>query len=132
MKFIILLTFVSSYYTGFSQIRCDCDKYRTGKFEVDNHDGTISYITRTGKIQSERSKGYKGKDKIEWLDECSYRLIPLKVKDKRGAVGTEILTFRIVETHLHYYIVRISGARHLDTAVYVKVYERGYLYYDKK
>jgi len=69
----------------------DCNKYKTGTFEIDNLDGTVSVIKRTKKFQKESSGEIKTKDKIVWLNDCSYKLIPVRIKDKSGLIGDEIL-----------------------------------------
>ncbi|MDG1332093.1 MAG: hypothetical protein P8P74_07175 [Crocinitomicaceae bacterium] len=103
----------------------DCDKFKTGTFEVDNEDGTVSIIKRTKKYQTEGNGNVKLKDKIVWLSDCSYQLIPVKIKDNTGLIGDEILTFTFVKTFEYSYIVAISGLG--DQIFEVRVYEEGYL-----
>ena len=103
----------------------DCEKYKTGTFEIDNQDGTISVIKRTKKFQTESNGEIKTKDKIVWLSDCSYKLIPVKIKDKSGLIGDEVLTFTFVKTFDHSYVVEITGMG--DMVFEARVYEQGYL-----
>lgn len=103
----------------------DCNKYKTGTFEIDNLDGTISVIKRTKKFQTESNGEIKTKDRIVWLNECSYKLIPVRIKDKSGLIGDDILTFTIIKTFDHSYVVQIRGLE--DMVFEAQVFEQGYL-----
>lgn len=91
---------------------------------MDNSDGTVSTIKRTEKYQIERSKGFMTKDRIEWVSECEYRLIPVKIKDKLGQMGNAILTFTILEIKQYSYVVRVSGC---GDPFDVEVFEKGHV-----
>lgn len=102
----------------------------TGKFEVQNPDGSISQIKRTKKFQFEKTDLFKGKDRVKWIDNCTYQLIPLKIVDDSGMVGPEILTIQIVMIGEHHYVFKATGIG--DSVIPGKVYEKGFLEYDKK
>ena len=103
----------------------DCDKYKIGTFEVDNEDGTVSVIKRTKKYQTETCGDLKVKDKIVWLSDCSYKLVPVKTEKKLGEIGEMVLVFTFVKTFEHSYIVEITGVG--DQVFEVRVFEEGYL-----
>jgi len=117
------------YFTIFAafgaQSQVDCEAYKTGKF-VAKHDVIgDTYIKRTKKFQIEKVKNpttgevTKTKDKIFWVNDCTYRLFPVKIDDPTGTVGDEILTFEIIETGEDYYVVSVTGLP--GPAVEVKV-----------
>ena len=103
----------------------DCNKYKTGIFEIDNLDGTVSVIKRTKKFQIETCGRIKTKDKVVWLSDCSYSLIPVNIKDKSGLIGDDVLTFTFIETFDHSYVVEITGLG--DMIIPAQVFEKGYL-----
>lgn len=131
MKGIITFAFLVIYWFGFSQSEIDCTRFKTGSFEIDNMDGTISTIIRTKKFQEEKSPNFIGKDKVKWIDECSFQLIPLEINDKTGKIGSQILTVRIVETGEHHYVMKVTGLGE-GIEIHGKVYEKGYLDYDEE
>lgn len=93
-------------FSGKSQ-ELDCASYQTGKFYVSEDSDAI--ITRTRKIQKEKSKHVNLKDKIVWISDCKYKLIPIKIKDKKNRVTDLILFFEIIETGKDYYVVRVTN-----------------------
>lgn len=121
MKYIGLL-FIFFCFCAEAQ---DCGKYKTGVFEVDNMDGTVSVIKRTKKYQIESNRDIKTKDRIVWLSDCSYKLIPIKIKDKSGKIGNEVLTFTFVKINDHSYEVEITGLGNM--VIPATVYEKGHL-----
>lgn len=114
-----------------SQSEINCERFKIGSFEIDNMDGTISTIVRTKKYQEEVSPNFTGKDKIKWIDECSFQLIPIELNDKTGKVGPQILTVTIIETGEHHYVMKVTGLGE-GIEIHGKVYEKGYLNYDEK
>jgi hypothetical protein len=121
MKILSILFFLVCFGTNAQ----DCDRFKTGTFEVDNMDGTVSVIKRTKKYQSESNGDIKVKDKIVWLSDCSYKLIPVKTDKKLGDIAELELVFTIVKTFDHSYIVEITGVP--DMVIEARVYEEGYL-----
>jgi hypothetical protein len=103
----------------------DCTRYKTGIFEVDNEDGTISVITRTKKFQTEDSGDIKVKDKIVWLSDCSYKLVPVKKDKDLGDFGDLILTFTFMKTFDHSYLVEVTGTG--CEPIVAEVFEQGFL-----
>jgi len=59
----------------------DCKKLKEGKFKLETDYAGVTVITRKGDIQREENEKYGmiTEDKIEWINECTYRLIPFKV-----------------------------------------------------
>lgn len=99
--------------TAFSQV--DCSAYKTGKFVVRSEEYGDNFIKRTKKYQIETGmdlqtgKKIRTKDKVVWIDECTYQLLPVKSKNMDDTMRGVILTFRIIETGDDYYMVHISG-----------------------
>lgn len=131
MKPVITFAFLTVYWIGFSQSKIDCVRFKTGSFEIDNKDGTISTIVRTKKFQKEKSSRLKVKDKVRWISDCSFQLIPIKLMDETGKIGSDILTMTIIETGMHHYLMKVTGLGE-GIEIYGKVYEKGYLNYDVK
>ncbi|MCR9173688.1 MAG: hypothetical protein NXI10_14395 [bacterium] len=109
--------------TAWGQV--DCESYKTGKFVLRSPEYGDAYITRTRKYQKEKvtnpntGEVTKLKDRIVWIDDCTYRLIPVKIDDPEGVVGDEILTFKIIETGEDYYVVKVTGLPGEPTVVRV-------------
>lgn len=131
MKHLLILCSVFFSISASAQT-CDCAKYKTGKFELDNQNGTISQIVRTKKFQTETMNDSKLKDEVVWVDDCTYKVIPLKRKDETGMIGDQVMVFHFIETLEHAYVVHVTLEGVPDFSVDVKVYEKGYLNYDIK
>lgn len=110
---------------SFSQV--DCSKYKTGKFVVKSEEFGNNYIKRTKKYQIETSTNpqtgakTKTKDRVVWLNECTYQLIPIKTKDPDNIIKDNILTFEITEAGSDYYIVHVSGIENFEIDAKVEV-----------
>jgi hypothetical protein len=124
---IILLFSLFTINQFFAQMSCDCGKYRIGKFEVSNGDGTESVIKRTKKIQIELSNGIEIKNKVVWIDRCTYKLFPIEINDKRDIILNEVLIFKIIETSEHSYKVEVTFESKDSPPIIFVVYEFGYL-----
>lgn len=131
MKIITMLVFMAVQSAVLSQSEINCEKFKTGSFEIDNMDGTISTIIRTKKFQEEVSPYFIGKDNVKWINDCSFQLIPVEADDKTGIIGSQILTVTIVETGEHHYVMKVTGLGE-EIEIHGKVYEKGYLNYDEK
>jgi hypothetical protein len=74
-----------------------------------------NYITRTKKFQIETGTNpYTGskirtKDRIVWINQCTYKLVPVKIKDPDNFIKDNVLTFQIIETGKDYYVVHVTG-----------------------
>lgn len=67
--------------TGFAYSQSDCVKFRTGKFQNIEKGIVNSKIERTDSIQIEQNSEKIIKLKIEWIDDCSYRLVFVEGND---------------------------------------------------
>lgn len=110
---ILLITMFWIPVNAFSQ--SDCEKFRTGKFQNIENGVIKSKIERNDSIQVEQYGEKIIKLRIEWIDECSYRLIFLEGNDawweSRGRNRpTPDLIVRIVE---------INGNSYLQEAKFV-------------
>lgn len=108
----------------FSQV--DCTNYKTGKFVAKSEEFGDNYIKRTKKFQIETGTNpqtgvkTKTKDKVVWIDECTYQLIPLKIKDPENIIKDAVLTFEIIETGSDYYMVHVTGLGDFEIDVKVE------------
>ena len=113
MKIFNVIICLSFCFIGFGQT--DCESYRTGKFIIKSKEFGDTYMTRTDKYQIEEAvsvvngKKIKIKDKIVWLNDCTYQLLPYKLKDSSKLITDNVLTFKIVETGKDFYLVHVSG-----------------------
>jgi len=59
----------------------DCKKLKEGKFKLEDEVSGVTIITRTSDIQREENEKYGiiSEDKIEWINDCTFRLIPYKI-----------------------------------------------------
>ncbi len=65
---------------AFSQIS-GCEKLKEGKFQIEDKVNGVSIITRSAGIQREENEqmGIIVEYLTEWLDACTFRLVPFKV-----------------------------------------------------
>ncbi len=111
----LFLTIIGFLLSLQAMSQTDCASHKTGKYIVKNARIGDTYIKRTKKYQIESVKNpstglvTKTKDKIVWIDDCTYRLIPIKIDDPSGIVGDDILTFELIETGEDYYVVSVTG-----------------------
>ena len=59
----------------------ECEKLKEGKFQVEDKENGVSIITRKAGIQREENEelGIVVEYLTEWIDACTYRLVPFKV-----------------------------------------------------
>lgn len=134
---LIIPTIILFSSTGWSQSDKECSKYKTGKFEIDNGDGTISVIERNGHYQIETASDGKTqiKDSIVWIDDCTYKLVTVeatyKSRKMKKVLEDNDMYFEFIEILDHAYVVRISSES-LNFVTEAKVYEAGFLNYDRR
>ena len=113
MKFLVFT--IGLLMAANANAQLDCEAYKIGKFVAKSSRLGDTYIKRTKKYQIEKVKNptsglvTKTKDKIVWLSDCTYKLIPVKIDDPTGVVGDEELIFEFVQTGEDYYVVSITG-----------------------
>lgn len=81
IKRFLLLFMVGSSLAAAAQQPASCGTVKEGKFEIhDKKEGT-SVITRKSGVQHEENEmmGVVVEYLTEWLDECTFRLVPYKV-----------------------------------------------------
>lgn len=86
-----------------------CALVKEGKFEIHDKKSGVSVITRKGGIQREENEqmGVVIEYLTEWIDECSFRLIPFKVvrNDNNLELDADMkLVVEIVEIRENTYI----------------------------
>jgi hypothetical protein len=88
----------------------DCKKFKTGKFVVRSTKGPtrVTKIKRTKNKQIERGEGVVSKNRVVWIDECTYTIVDIKTRDKRNIVGDETVICKIIEVGDDYYIVEAT------------------------
>lgn len=126
---IIILTVTNSYLLCAQN--CDCTKFRTGTFEIANPDGTVSTVVRTETQQTEKNGRSKIIADIIWVDNCTFKIVPTSIKDKTNTIGPQTIRCTFIETMDHAYIAHVSLEGE-DFEMDAKVYEKGYLNYDRK
>ena len=59
----------------------NCKSLKTGKFKLESEQSGVTMITRTETIQREENEEYGiiTEDKIEWINDCTFKLIPYRV-----------------------------------------------------
>jgi hypothetical protein len=92
----------------------ECKTLKEGKFKLENQGSGLTLITRTGDIQREENDQYKiiTEDKIEWINECTYRLIPYKVIKNESGIDMSIdlkLEIEIIKINKDSYIQRTTS-----------------------
>ena len=99
-------------FLAMSKSETNCQALREGTFktknEVVNSSPIITIIERVGNIQYERSEqlGVEIKFEVEWIDDCSYKLIwleTIKYINNFGYPSDQILTIEITEVGSGYY-----------------------------
>ncbi len=102
-KIISLLALLFLFYGPMQAQNPDCQKYRTGKFQNIESGKAFSTIKRSEKYQVEKIGKLKVRLQVEWINDCSYKLIFIKgnktfwdnrPKDK----GTPDLIVQITQT----------------------------------
>lgn len=73
MKFYLILLFTLFFSSTYAQGKCR--DFKTGKFQNIENDIVKSEIQRTESFQMEKHGEIEVKLKIEWINECRYRLI---------------------------------------------------------
>lgn len=105
-----ILTFLL-FFSGLAD-KENCKSIKKGVFKTVNENGTdnpfITIIERTEKFQYERCDqlGVELKFRIEWLDDCIYKLTWLEtIKDENnfGYPKNQILTIEVTEVNSNYY-----------------------------
>jgi len=84
LRWLMLVGTVSllGSFTGEAQVQPGvCTAVKEGRFEIHDKKTGISVITRKGGIQREENEqlGVVIEYLTEWIDECSFRLVPFKV-----------------------------------------------------
>lgn len=124
MKIILILLF-TLFQTMSLSAQVDCESFKTGKFILINEEYGDTYIKRTKKYQieigtnSSTGSKIKIKDRIVWIDECTYYLIPGKTKDPDNIITDNVIKFRILETANDHYVVHVSGLEDFEMNVRV-------------
>lgn len=101
MRALLFISFLIVSISGvFAQ---DCAKYKTGTFTIDAEGYENYVLKRTKKFQIESTGNDKVKYKIEWIDDCSYKLMSRK---KTGTIEDNDVFCEIVKTGEDFYVVK--------------------------
>lgn len=129
-KHMLLLLICLTYLNvSFSQESCDCKKFKTGKFQTVLLDSE-TIIVRKRKYQKEFFDGEVFKDKIIWLDDCVYKLLPIN-SSVSSDVSREVLICEIVKTEDHSYTVKYIFESGNYPPSEIVIYELGYIGFGK-
>ena len=103
---LVLFPFLFMGTIAFSQ--SECEVFKTGKFKTIKNGITKSTIERTDSTQTELEDDRELKQKIEWIDGCSYRLIFIEGNDawwdERGKRPTPDILVRITDIEESSYV----------------------------
>lgn len=78
----VFTLFLMGNHAGFSQVQpAVCASVKEGKFEIQDKKTGLSVITRKNGIQREENEqlGVVIEYLTEWIDDCTFRLVPFKV-----------------------------------------------------
>ncbi|MGJ8685198.1 MAG: DNA topoisomerase IV [Nonlabens sp.] len=94
--FVVLLLFllVSSCY----QVERDCSNFKTGSFIWEQESGgklLTTTFTRTEEFQVETYEGVTDSSRVEWVNDCEWRVIPINPKTN---ADSRAYLFRILNT----------------------------------
>lgn len=129
---LILFLHPFIYSSVFAQkAECDCSKFRTGKYVIDNLDGSQAHIDRKRNVQKEVLGKVKGVYRIKWISECSLLISADKLRGNTSSKGKGDIMMTIVETGDHHYVAKVK-AHFVPMPLHLKVYEEGYMKYDIK
>jgi len=109
VKQFLLILFMAASLSALAQQPSTCGNVKEGKFEIhDKKEGT-SVITRKGGVQHEENEmmGVVVEYLTEWLDECTFRLVPYKVLRNDNDLDLENdlkLEIEIVEVYDKMYV----------------------------
>ncbi|WP_285656238.1 hypothetical protein [Allomuricauda sp. NBRC 101325] len=105
----------------------DCEKFKTGSFEMYDPQTGINYVTRNDSTQIEYlpKLGVKVSLNVRWIDDCSLELTFKEVLENPKDIPIQEFTLisEIIETQNDYYIMT-SKATDMDltlTRKYTKV-----------
>jgi hypothetical protein len=78
LSFIVLLLLISGWSIAQTP---KCKKVHNGRFRLTSEVTGTSIITRNGDVQTEENEkiGVIIEYKVEWVNECTYKLTPMKV-----------------------------------------------------
>ncbi|TLX72610.1 hypothetical protein E9993_17390 [Labilibacter sediminis] len=115
----MVLLIISLWITGIAFSQSGCEKFKTGKFHNVENGSVKSKIERNDSIQIEQHGNIFVKLKIEWMDECSYRLIFIEGneawrKSKLGDRSTPDLIVRITDVRENSYLQEAKFADDME------------------
>ena len=82
MRILILFLFVVSLASCYENPR-ECADFRTGSFKWTQESGgklLTTTFTRTDSLQIETFEGVTDTSRVEWINECEWRIIPINPK----------------------------------------------------
>ncbi len=84
----------------------DCAKFKNGTFTMVNSEMKGYVIERNGQFQTETYQGKTSVFAVEWVDACTYRLIPTKktLEEHPEYPKGGVLTVKIIEVKENSYI----------------------------
>jgi tetratricopeptide (TPR) repeat protein len=103
---------ITKEYTRDLKLKCnreklDCSNVKVGKYRIEDELSGVTLIERTKKYQIEENSkyGYKLKLEVNWVDNCTYTLKPVKdLLNPKNPLPEMILTCKITEVYEDYYM----------------------------
>ena len=113
MKSLAVLMLVLSSGLCFAQ-ELKCKSLKIGKFKLEDEQSGVTIITRTETIQREENEKYGiiTEDKIEWINDCTFKLIPYRVIKNDNKIDFSIdykLEVEIISIKENSYIQRTTS-----------------------
>ena len=118
----LLVSFFLLLSMGLYAQSVDCSGAKVGNFEI-KQQGEVDKIKRTGEFQYETVGKIKITTRIEWISDCSYKLIFVKgnkayykaTGTKKGDSSPDVLVDIVKQDGNIYYIqVHVEGAPQMD------------------
>lgn len=92
-----------------------CSSFRTGTFAIDDKElGPTLTMTRSEKLQVERSGDIELKLRVVWLNDCIYTLEPIRMRKggrKAEVDRSLVVKVEILETGKDHYVQRTSSGQ---------------------
>lgn len=113
MRKLVILNIFFLYFLSDCSQKDNCKEFKTGEFEIDSEVGRF-IITRYENRQIEYNEqlGLEIEFTIEWINDCSYKLTPVKILQNKKDFNYPmdlILTVEILETSKDSYLQRSSS-----------------------
>lgn len=104
-KVLFTLTLLWMTITSYGQTP-DCSRFKNGTFTMINSEFKNYTIERKGQFQTETYQGKSSEFAVEWVDACTYRLVPTKKTLEQNPEYPRggVVTVKIIEVKENSYV----------------------------